>query len=88
MDYLTFTDRETYLKARTAWRKVYADLSNAIRELKHERANAARAGTGNPAQYMVCRMKKTATTMLETRQVMKEQSAAQRLAGLENREAA
>jgi hypothetical protein len=88
MDYLTFTDRETYIKARTEWRARYAELSKTIRELKIDRANQARAGTGNPAQYMVQRMKGTATKMLLIRQEMKEQSAEQRAQKIAEREAA
>lgn len=86
MEYLNFTDRTTYLAQRAEWRADYQVLSREIREQKHFIANAQRSGdydTAANSQWQREINRRSARKMMAIRKEMKEKSAAQRLARLE-----
>jgi len=89
MNYLDFTDRTSYLAARTAWRVEYASLSQEIRDLKTEIRTIQRekgSGYAYSEQADKAYNRNVATRMLATRKQMKEKSGEMRAARLAERE--
>jgi branched-subunit amino acid aminotransferase/4-amino-4-deoxychorismate lyase len=89
--YKDFTDRETYLVARAAWRADYKALSQAIRDAKVEIKTVQRekgSGYASSEQWRREAKRREATQLLKIRAEMKIKSGEQRAAMLAEKVAA
>jgi len=79
--YTNFTDRTSYLAARTAWRKAYAEITSQIYQLRIAIRSSAGADMSNE-QYRKAMRRSDARKMMETRtemtEMMRKQVAAER----------
>ena len=83
--YKNFTDRETYLVARAAWRADYKALSQDIRDTKVEIKTVQRekgSGYASSEQWRREQKRREATQLLAIRAEMKKLSGIQRAAML------
>lgn len=66
MTTFTFNSKETYLAYRSKWKAQYKELSQQIRETKHDIKEAMRAKEyAGRMQYSLLKMRAQATAMLE-----------------------
>lgn len=81
---LTFTNKETYLAYRSEWKANYKELSQLIRETKHDIREAMRAKEyAGSMQYSLLKMRAQATAMLEELKLAKQEAQRQYLAAKE-----
>lgn len=79
IDYLAFTDRDTYLALRAKWREDYAALSTMIREGKLNN-KAIQRGDYSVRWTNIRSLKYAAERMLDIRQEQKLKAGEQRAA--------
>jgi hypothetical protein len=81
--YKNFTDRETYLVARAAWRADYKALSQDIRDTKIKTVQREKgSGYASSEQWRREQKRREATQLLKIRAEMKVLSGVQRAAML------
>lgn len=75
-EHLPFTDRESYLAWRAAWKQGYAKLSEEIRTAKQERSKLQKAGDpkGSDLQVQCARKRAEARLQCHLRRLSKEKA--------------